>query len=691
MNLKVFPACCMSLLLPTLVMSAGEPAKMTGFIPGPTLADDLKDLQVPLVAGYSSQHPRLLFSAADREKLRRRAEERPDLWQPVLDSAKALKSPDSVPAPELIRGGERYFLVEKVKSAALAYFITGDATYKDGAVRWMLAHAKEPVWGDKYRPNLDLVASWYLYHVAVGYDILKGEMSEEERRVIRDGLADHARAIFVDQEPDDTREKIRYDQNHTYIPTVAMISASLALLEDVPEAADWLKRGYAVLRRCRYVQSEDGYYYEGFGYWTYALNWHVRGAELLTRATGEDLYQIPVLRDSWRFGLHLSLPGHPGAYGVGDHAAWKDSKQNPIKVNNYAMLWELAAQTGSTESRAVGDLYHARLPERDYPATAFLWFDDSVQPAPLDSVKPYHYFPDHDVIAWRSAWDESATSYLFRCGPPLGHKATAKLRQFADWTMNAGHVHPDIGAFWMYAKGAYMAVDTGYTAEKWTQDHNTLLVDGKGQGMDGTYWNERGIPYEDLDQARITSQYLSADYGYASGEFGRVYQRQVPGVDLRRRLLMTSRWLLVIDDMKADQPRELTWLCHSYEAFVPEGAAYFARQPQATLAVLPLAPAGLKAEPKETTVIAGKAPGKGKPEQRGFQLRLSTPAPIQETRFINLLVPLATAEKAPEVEPIHQVGDILELKLKWPEGKSEHVRLDLGWTSGETGPATFTP
>ncbi len=673
---------------------SGEPpilGKMAGFVPGRRLLDDLKNLKIPLVDGYASQHPRLLFFAEDREDLAERAVARPDLWDPVMASAQSVKSPDRIPAEDLIRSGSRYWAIEKIQSAALAWFVTGNKEFSEGAIRWMVAHAKVPVWGDKYRPNLDLVASWYLYHMSVAYDILKSEMTSEDRDLIRNSIADHARAIYLDLDPHKTKDKIRYDQNHTYIPTVALLSAGLALLGDVADAEYWLTRSYAVLRRSRYVLNEDGYYYEGFGYWSYALNWHTRGAELLARATGEKLFELPALRDTWLFGLHLSLPGTPGAFGVGDVNSWKDGKLTDFKITNYSMLWEIASQTGSKESQAVGNLYHTRLPERDYPATAFLWFNPKVEAKKLEDIEPYHYFPDQDVIAWRSGWGPGATSYLFRSGPPLGHQAKAKLDQFADWIMNAGHVHPDIGAFWIFAKGTYLAVDTGYTAEKWTRDHNTLLVDEKGQGMDGAYWNERGIPYADLDTARISRQFLSKDYGFATGEFGGVYKNQVPGVDLSRNVLMTERWLLIVDDMKADAPRRLTWLCHSIAEFQKEGNAFVSRQPTAGLAVLPLAPAGLEAKPEPTIVVTGKVPGQGAPEQRGHKLGLRSQEPVTETRFINLLVPLGPDQEPPTAE-VTDSGNQLSLKVRWPDGKTEKVDLNLDWKDGMAeGPASFAP
>ncbi len=671
---------------------SGEPpvlARMEGFVPKPTLLEDLKNLNVPLVEGYASGHPRLLFFARDKEDLLKRATERPDLWNAVLASAQGVKSPDGMPSPEVIRSGSKYWRIERVQSAALAWFVTGEKAFAEGAIRWMVAHSKEPVWGDKYRPNLDLVASWYLYHIAVGYDILKDQMTEEDRKIVRDGLTEHARLIYLGFDPHDTKDKVRYDQNHTYIPTIALASAALALLEDVPEAKHWLTRSYAVLRRSRYVLSEDGYYYEGVGYWTYALNWHARGAELLARATGEKLFDLPALKNTWLFGLHMNLPGTPGFFGVGDIFSWKDGKlSEKAGITNYSMLWEIASQTGSGQSRAVGDIFHALKPERDYPATAFLWFNPKVEPADIGKLEPYHYFPDHDVVAWRSGWDAEATCYLFRCGPPLGHSATAKLGQFKDWIMNCGHVHPDIGGFWMFAKGTYLAVDTGYTAEKWTKDHNTLLVDEKGQGVDGAYHNERGVPYENFDKARITSQFLCPEYGFARGEFGSVYARQVKDVQLSRALLMTKRWMLVVDDMKTPEPRSLTWLCHSVSEFQPDGNAFVSRQPSASLAVFPLAPADIQAKPEPTLVVAGMAPGKGTPTQHGHKLALRSKEPAVETRFINLLVPLSPEEKLPSIGGLKAEGNGISFQITWADGKVEAVTVDLDWKTGsEKGPA----
>jgi len=651
-------------------------------MPGATLADDLKTVSVKLVPGYADQRPRLLFFSVDRDALRKKAADQPELWNAVLASAKRL---GAVPAADVIATGKTYWRIEGVQAGALAYFVTGEKKYLDAVVPWMTAHCREPVWGTLYRPNLDLQASWYLYHLSIAYDILHADLSDADRSAIRTGLASHAKAIFVSFDPVTNKEPLRYDQNHTYIPASALATAALALQGEVPEATDWLNRAYAILRRSRYALSEDGYYYEGYGYWTYALHWHVRYADLIARATGEHMYDVPFLSENWRFALHLSLPGAPGAFDVGDLSRWSGDARPKVSVLNHAMMWGLAGALNSGESRTAGDFYQARQPERDYPTSAFLWAAPNVTPTPLEKVKPYHRFTDHDVIAWRSGWDEDATAYLFRCGPPLGHSASPKLKQMTDWTMNCGHVHPDIGAFYIYAKGAYLAVSTGYTAEKWTKDHNTLLIDGKGQGNDGSYWNERGIPYEQLDSARIEQSYLADSYAYASGVLGGVYARQVRDVELRRSVLMNKRWFLVIDDLASPQEHTLSWLCHADGPFKLGIKSYVAELPKASLAVLPLSKIEVEAKAESTTVMAGQKPGPGTPTQRGYQLSLTTKLPAKAVRLANLLVPLDAGASPPTIENSTIVGDDISFQLKWADGHTESVKLNLGWKSGQAG------
>ena len=54
-----------------------------------------------------------------------------------------------------------------------------------------------------------------------------------------------------------------------------------------------------------------------------------------------------------------------------------------------------------------------------------------------------------------------------------------------DWRLEEGHVHPDVNSFILWAHGQYLTGDSGYAGVPMTIEHNTILVDGKGQANEG--------------------------------------------------------------------------------------------------------------------------------------------------------------------------------------------------------------
>ncbi len=650
-----------------------------------TLHEQIAATEIRLRPDYRAARPRLLCGSNDREALRQKARRRPELWEAVLRAGRSATA-ENVPSAADIEAGRYYWRIERVQSAALAAWLLDDERLAGGATAWMVAHTRVPVWGNAFRPNRDLQAAWNLYHIAVGYDLLHERLNAEERETIRRGLVEHARAIAEGLR--EHEDAISYDQNHTYIPAVALTAAALTLLGEEPEADAWLRLTLALMHRCRYALGEDGYYYEGTGYWSYALHWHVRWAELMEHATGGAWMDVPVLAENWRYALLMTLPGPPHVFDLGDSALWKDATRPTQRLSNATMLWAVAKDRHCPLSQCAGDLLQARFPERDYPAATFLWLDDALAPAALETIAPRHHFRDHDVVAWRSGWGEGDTACLFRCGPPQGHAATAKLRQMRDWRMNSGHVHPDIGAFWMYARGVYLAVDTGYLAEKRTENHNTLLIGGQGQGQDGSYWNDRGIPYERFDRARVLQTRLEDGYGFALGEFSSVYPEELGLKSLRRAGVMSRDRLIVLDEMEAAPPQTLTWICQSDVPFERIGPGTFvARHPTAALAVLALGPSKMEGGSRRTVIQAGDAPNRGHPLETIHHLRLEAqPAPTHH--LVTVLAAIGPNDPPPTGRLLGWRDDRAVIELSRPGLPPE--RVDVNLTTGEIQQAAVT-
>jgi hypothetical protein len=51
--------------------------------------------------------------------------------------------------------------------------------------------------------------------------------------------------------------------------------------------------------------------------------------------------------------------------------------------------------------------------------------------------------------------------------------------------LSPGHSHPDANSFILFSHGSYLTGDSGYAGVPMTEHHNTLLIDGKGQGNEG--------------------------------------------------------------------------------------------------------------------------------------------------------------------------------------------------------------
>ena len=114
------------LLLCAAGMTAGaDPAPEGDTMIAATLAEQLAVTDPGLRPGYAQERPRLLFGAADREALKAKAERLPELWAEVIRKADTA-TPDTVLPAADIEAGRRYWHVERIQSAALAYWITGN-------------------------------------------------------------------------------------------------------------------------------------------------------------------------------------------------------------------------------------------------------------------------------------------------------------------------------------------------------------------------------------------------------------------------------------------------------------------------------------------------------------------------------------------------------------------------------------
>ena len=104
-----------------------------------------------------------------------------------------------------------------------------------------------------------------------------------------------------------------------------------------------------------------------------------------------------------------------------------------------------------------------------------VWYDPAVRPCrpPISHAPPLrgpgNCFGADPAGAAPNRW------WCLKCGLPEGHAAKAKFST----DPGVGHAHPDANHFIVCGAGEWLIRDDGY-ADKFDFQHNTLLVDGRG-------------------------------------------------------------------------------------------------------------------------------------------------------------------------------------------------------------------
>ena len=225
----------------------------------------------------------------------------------------------------------------------------------------------------------------------------------------------------------------------------------------------------------------DGASHEGVGYWGYSDEFMLKYWHLAGDSFG-DVPSSPWWNFRAFYRLYLSLP----------QAAWSNT-DTIVDIADCPLtdwhgpdylLRRLAALNRDPYAQFLcGELDRAGLTTSNARWLNLFWHDPSVAEEPSTNLPTIRYFPDMGIVSSRSAWDGNESLLVFKCGPPLGQAAVNKFNDDA----GTGHVHPDANHFVLFGCGEWLVPDDGY-AYKWTNQHNTLLVDGVGQLGEGAEW-----------------------------------------------------------------------------------------------------------------------------------------------------------------------------------------------------------
>ncbi len=179
-----------------------------------------------------------------------------------------------------------------------------------------------------------------------------------------------------------------------------------------------------------------------------------------------------------------------------------------------------------------------------------MYYDDTLAPEVWEAPD-YAYFPDIEMVHFRTGWGNNDISLTLKSGPPGGYR----LNEWIALTGrgNVGHDKPDAQNITIGYKSKrwgdyppYVEGQSGNVDVRLSRYHNTLIVDGKGQNFETNGW---GQPITNMaNQARVSEFFGTDNYGFTTGDAKNAYQVKLSKFD-RDIFYVDGRYYVSFDDI----------------------------------------------------------------------------------------------------------------------------------------------
>ena len=458
-----------------------------------------------------------------------------------------------------------------VRNLCIAYQLTKDKRFILDAKRRALNMAHmDPnglATGDDFTGGAVLEALGWFYDA--GYDFL----NPEEKELLKKVITLRAKRVY-DHLPN--RFELHVSDNHVWQITLRNLAiATVAVVNDVPEAKEWLTYMYEVWSaRFPVLGTTDGGWHEGNGYFRVNFKSIIYLSQMFGDFSGVDYFKLPWMQNLPYYLLYTH-PTASASTAIGD--MWENiptvvkgeawfADALTFKENNPYLNWYVKSVKADNPDyfRGTDDYLLFRLlnykPGQNLPATS---------PANLPKSRK---FADVGVVAMHedlAQANKSLSSYLF--SSPFG---------------SSGHGHASQNAFTVNYKGKVIFGGSGYYSNfsdkhnllyyRSSKAYNTILADSLNQkiGEEGYGWIPRAISGQHIQYALGDA---SNAYGDIKSEFWLDRFKQInltpgkangygeSGVTLYRRhmLQLAGGYIVLYDELEAKQPVKWTTQFHA--------------------------------------------------------------------------------------------------------------------------------
>jgi len=372
--------------------------------------------------------------------------------------------------------------LKRIFYLSYAYRMTGNKAFFDRAEQEMLAVSAFSDWN----PSHFLDVAEMTMAVAIGYDWLYKDLSENSRKVIRDAIINKGLKPSLDSK---YNSWLKATHNWNQVCNAGMTFGALAIWEsDTTLASEIINRACGSIVLPMQDYQPDGAYPEGYGYWGYGTSFNVmfisayeKAFEKKFEAAGvESFLKTPYYMVNMTGPTGMCFNYSDNGSGAGIHPAmfWLAGR-----IKDYTVLYE--------EKKFLGKMKSAS--DRLLPAL-LIWtsgINSSAITAPAKLI--WVGQGKNPVALMRTSWSDPNAIFLgLKAGSP-----------------KVNHGHMDVGSFVMESEGQRWAMDFGaqdynsleqkgvdlwnmsQTSERWEVFrynnfvHNTLTVNGQLQRVDG--------------------------------------------------------------------------------------------------------------------------------------------------------------------------------------------------------------
>ncbi|WP_353474542.1 DUF4962 domain-containing protein [Salipiger sp. H15] len=458
-------------------------------------------------------------------------------------------------------------LLYAIRHLAVGGQVTQDAEMLARAKQWLLEAASWNPAGVTSRAYTDEWAFRVNLALAWGYDWLHDQLDEDERAQVRHALLERTRQTADHLIRNASIHLFPFDSHAVRAVSAVLIPACIALLDDAPEAEEWLHYAVEFLFTVYSPWGDhEGGWAEGPHYWMTGMAYLIDAANLLRGWSGLDLYQRPFFRKTGDFPLYTKAPNTRRAT-FGDDSTMGDLPAIKVGYN----LRQFAGVTGNGAYQWYYDEILRTNPGTEQAFYNWGWWDFRFDELLYRSDFPIvEAVPPAEADALRWFRGTGWVALQHRMGNPEEHvQFVFKSSPYG----SISHSHGDQNAFCLSAYGEDLAIQSGhYVAfnstmhQAWrrqTLSKNAILIDGKGQYAG----KDKAIAVQST--GRVLAAEDRGDHVYIHGDATAAYRTLSPEVrSVRREVYFVHReYFVIVDAIDAESPVGIDWRLHANAPF----------------------------------------------------------------------------------------------------------------------------